>query len=135
VPKLDRLARSVPDARAIGDDLAGRGIKLSLGGKQPKLSARQQRELARMAPAVRTAPRRCAIVNGKQQGRSATTGTEGRGLVAVKDRAQENGEYVRTPLKKKQPEFAALLDRLDWELRCLSGRETMCAEPATAGCS
>ena len=94
VPKLDRLARSVPDARAIGDDLADRGIKLSLGGqvydpadpmgkmffnilatfaefevdrmrtregmavarakgklrgKQPKLSARQQRELARMA--------------------------------------------------------------------------------------
>jgi hypothetical protein len=95
VPKLDRLARSVPDARAIGDDLAGR-IKLSLGGqvydpadpmgkmffnilatfaefevdllrmrtregmavarakgklrgKQPKLSARQQRELVRMA--------------------------------------------------------------------------------------
>jgi DNA invertase Pin-like site-specific DNA recombinase len=96
VPKLDRLARSVPDARAIGDDLADRSIKLSLGGqvydpadpmgkmffnilatfaefevdllrmrtregmavarakgklrgKQPKLSARQQRELARMA--------------------------------------------------------------------------------------
>ena len=96
VSKLDRLARSVPDARAIGDGLAGRGIKLSLGGqvydpadpmgkmffnilatfaefevdllrmrtregmavarakgklrgKQPKLSARQQRELARMA--------------------------------------------------------------------------------------
>ena len=33
VPKLDRLARSVPDARAIGGDLAGRGIKLSLGGQ------------------------------------------------------------------------------------------------------
>ena len=33
VPKLDRLARSVPDARAIGDDLAERGIKLSLGGQ------------------------------------------------------------------------------------------------------
>ena len=96
VPKLDRLARSVPDARAIGDDLAARGIKLSLGGqvydpadpmgkmffnilatfaefevdllrmrtregmavarakgklrgRQPKLSARQQRELVRMA--------------------------------------------------------------------------------------
>ena len=27
------LARSVPDARAIGDDLAARGIKLSLGGQ------------------------------------------------------------------------------------------------------
>jgi len=95
VPKLDRLARSVPDARQIGDSLAARGIKLSLGGqvydpadpmgkmffnilatfaefevdllrmrtregmavarakgklrgKQPKLSARQQRELVRM---------------------------------------------------------------------------------------
>jgi DNA invertase Pin-like site-specific DNA recombinase len=33
VPKLDRLARPVPDARAIGDDLAARGIKLSLGGQ------------------------------------------------------------------------------------------------------
>jgi len=33
VTKLDRLARSVPDARAIGDDLAARRIKLSLGGQ------------------------------------------------------------------------------------------------------
>jgi len=32
VPKLDRLARSVPDARAIGDSLAARGVHLSLGG-------------------------------------------------------------------------------------------------------
>lgn len=31
VPKLDRLARSVPDARDIADDLAARGIKLQLG--------------------------------------------------------------------------------------------------------
>jgi DNA invertase Pin-like site-specific DNA recombinase len=33
VPKLDQLARSVPDAREIGDSLAARGIKLSLGGQ------------------------------------------------------------------------------------------------------
>jgi DNA invertase Pin-like site-specific DNA recombinase len=33
VPKLDRLARSVPDARAIGDSLVARGVKLSLGGQ------------------------------------------------------------------------------------------------------
>lgn len=33
VPKLDRLARSVPDARAIGDDLAAQGVALSLGGQ------------------------------------------------------------------------------------------------------
>lgn len=31
VPKLDRLARSVPDARAIADELATRGVKLALG--------------------------------------------------------------------------------------------------------
>ncbi|NHI12033.1 site-specific DNA recombinase/resolvase [Streptomyces sp. KO7888] len=32
VPKLDRLARSVPNARDIGDSLVARGVKLSLGG-------------------------------------------------------------------------------------------------------
>jgi DNA invertase Pin-like site-specific DNA recombinase len=32
VPRLDRLARSVPDARQIGDALVERGVKLSLGG-------------------------------------------------------------------------------------------------------
>ena len=32
VPKLDRLARSVPDARAIGDSLAVGGARLSIGG-------------------------------------------------------------------------------------------------------
>ena len=31
VPKLDRLARSVPDARAIADQLRERGLKLALG--------------------------------------------------------------------------------------------------------
>ena len=31
VPKLDRLARSVPDARQIADALVERGVKLALG--------------------------------------------------------------------------------------------------------
>ena len=31
VPKLDRLARSVPDARAIADQLQNKGVKLALG--------------------------------------------------------------------------------------------------------
>jgi DNA invertase Pin-like site-specific DNA recombinase len=31
IPKLDRLARSVPDARAIGDSLSARGVRLSIG--------------------------------------------------------------------------------------------------------
>ena len=31
VPKLDRLARSVPDARTIADTLVTRGVKLALG--------------------------------------------------------------------------------------------------------
>ena len=33
VPKLDRLARSVPDARDVGDTLTKRGVSLSLGGQ------------------------------------------------------------------------------------------------------
>ena len=95
VAKLDRLARSVPDARAIADQVSAKGVKLALGravydptdpmgkmffnilatfaefegdlirmrtregmavarakgklrGKQPKLSAKQARELRRM---------------------------------------------------------------------------------------
>ena len=32
VPELDRLARSVPNARDIGDSLVDRGVRLSLGG-------------------------------------------------------------------------------------------------------
>ena len=32
VTKLDRLARSVPEAREIPDQLVGRGVKLALGG-------------------------------------------------------------------------------------------------------
>ena len=31
VPKLDRLARSVPDARTIADALVARGVRLALG--------------------------------------------------------------------------------------------------------
>ncbi|WP_407052096.1 recombinase family protein [Methyloraptor flagellatus] len=31
VPKLDRLARSVPDARAIADQLVARGVRLAIG--------------------------------------------------------------------------------------------------------
>lgn len=31
VPKLDRLARSVPDARAIADQLEAKGVRLALG--------------------------------------------------------------------------------------------------------
>lgn len=32
VTKLDRLARSVPDARDIADDLTARGVRLNIGG-------------------------------------------------------------------------------------------------------
>lgn len=51
---------------------------------------------------------------------------EGRGLVAITDRAQENREYVRTLLKKKQPELAALLEQLEVELPRLRCQETIC---------
>ena len=55
--------------------------------------------------------------------------------MTVTDRAQENREHVRALLQKKQPEFAALLDWPDWDLPCLSGQDTMRAEPATNSCS
>lgn len=53
--------------------------------------------------------------------------------MTVTGQAQENREYVRTLLKRKQPEFAALLDWPDLNFPCLSG--SMCAEPATDWCS
>ena len=34
------------------------------------------------------------------------------------DRAHQNSEYVRRLLKKKWPEFAAVLERVVWELTC-----------------
>ena len=39
VPKLDRLARSVSDARLIADDLAARGVTLALGKSQRLLAS------------------------------------------------------------------------------------------------
>ncbi len=55
--------------------------------------------------------------------------------MTVTDRAQENRAHVRALLQKKQPEFAALLDWPDLNMPCLSGRDTMCAEPDTDGSS
>jgi hypothetical protein len=38
--------------------------------------------------------------------------------VSDADRANQNSEYVRRLLKKKWPEFAAVLERVVWELMC-----------------
>jgi hypothetical protein len=51
--------------------------------------------------------------------------------VTVTDRAQENREHVRTLLREKEPEFAALVDWPELNLPCLVGRDMMCAEPVT----
>jgi hypothetical protein len=73
-------------------------------------------------------------VSDKLHGGSGTTGKmEGRGLVAITDRAQENSEYVRTLLKNKQPEFAALLEWLERELPCLRCRDTICGSWPVSG--
>ncbi len=70
-------------------------------------------------PAVKTVPCRCAIVNDKQHGAVGNDRKmEGDRLVAITDRAQENMEYVRTLLKTNQPEFAAMLERLERDLSC-----------------
>jgi hypothetical protein len=42
-------------------------------------------------------------------------------LVAIANRAQENMNYVRTLLKTNQPQFAALLERLERELSSEAG--------------
>jgi DNA invertase Pin-like site-specific DNA recombinase len=39
VTKLDRLARSLPDARAIADELTARHVSLSVGGSVRKAAA------------------------------------------------------------------------------------------------
>jgi hypothetical protein len=44
VPELDRLARSVPDARDIGDTLAKRGVSLSLGVRSTHGRVKIERE-------------------------------------------------------------------------------------------
>ena len=41
--------------------------------------------------------------------------------MAIADRAQENMNYVRTLLKANQPQFAALLERLERELSTEAG--------------
>ncbi len=53
---------------------------------------------------------------------------EGCGLVAINDRAQENRNYVRTLLKRNQPGFAALLQRLERELVCLRCWDTIAGQ-------
>jgi hypothetical protein len=81
-------------------------------------------------PAVTTAPCRRAIVNDKQHGAVGNDRVmEGSGLVAITDQAQENMNYVHRLLKTKQPEFAALLERLERELSCPRYWDTC---PATA---
>jgi hypothetical protein len=41
--------------------------------------------------------------------------------VSITDRARQNREYVRGLLRKKQPEFAAGLEQVVWELTCVCG--------------
>jgi hypothetical protein len=58
-------------------------------------------------------------VNDKQYGAVGNDQLmEGSGLVAITDRTQENMNYVHRLLKTNQPEFAALLERLEREWSC-----------------
>jgi hypothetical protein len=51
---------------------------------------------------------------------------EGSGFVAIADGAQDNMNYVRALLNTNQPEFAALLDRVERELTCPVCGGTLC---------
>ncbi|MET9607348.1 recombinase family protein [Streptomyces sp. NPDC006512] len=50
VPELDRRARSVPDARDIGDSLTARNVKLSLAGPRPVITGRSKPPTCRPSP-------------------------------------------------------------------------------------
>ena len=52
--------------------------------------------------------------------------------MAVSDRAQENMNYVHRLLKTNQPEFAALLERLERELSCPRCRDTSPVMPVAS---
>ena len=63
VPKLDRLARSVPDARAIADELERRGVKLALGASVHDPTDPMGRMFFNILPRqVPLGPRRVSIV-------------------------------------------------------------------------
>ena len=52
--------------------------------------------------------------------------------MSIADQAQEDREYVRRLLKQKQPEFAAVLEQVVWELT--STRDALSAgSPASGG--
>jgi DNA invertase Pin-like site-specific DNA recombinase len=63
VPKLDRLARSVPDARAIADELAGRDVRLQLAGTvyDPDDPRTAEGQAAQALPAPTAAPARALL--------------------------------------------------------------------------
>ncbi|WP_373861378.1 recombinase family protein [Nocardia grenadensis] len=76
-PELDRLARSVPDAREIGDSLVARGVKLSLGGAIYDPRWWRWRRRVDRGPGRRTAVRvRC---RGTGRGRRGTCRARGGG--------------------------------------------------------
>jgi hypothetical protein len=58
VTKLDRLTRSLPDARVIAAELTRRQVRLSLGGSAVRLSGPSPREgaMARCSPRTRLSP-------------------------------------------------------------------------------
>ena len=55
--------------------------------------------------------------------------------VSIADKAQQNREYVRRLLKKKRPEFAAVLEQVVWELtRTCDAPSAESPGPEAAGC-
>ena len=65
VPKLDRLARSVPDAREIADSLSARGVRLQLGAAvhdSETVWSRRNRKCLGASPASRRRNTRKVIV-------------------------------------------------------------------------
>ena len=86
VTKLDRLARSVPDARDIGDSLVARGVKLSLGGpsydpSDPRAASKSSCRHLSCVDAAKDELRRgvnMVVLSGASNRQAALTWAEGR---------------------------------------------------------
>jgi hypothetical protein len=82
-------------------------------------------QAARLAP---WPPRVRCCLNEK----TAASNSERGQRVSITDRARRNREYVRRLLAENSPEFAAVLERVVWELAHESDARARCPAPRPA---
>jgi DNA invertase Pin-like site-specific DNA recombinase len=131
VTKLDRLARSLPDARAIADELTGRQVKLNLGGSVHDPTDPVGRLLFNVLAMVAEVRSRCdsrAHARGHE-------GREGQGSPA-RQAAQaqpDAGEASRRALPRRRAHTVSALEELSGVTRSTVYRAVRRAGGQTGG--